>query len=880
MKNISFRSVFIIVIVPLLFVGMFFGNVAKGGAQSSQIWSDPVNLSNSGGSLDPIMVVDTRGTIHVIWVDRFDGYKYVESADGGVKWTSPKIVDYPFSPKDDGRPVFIANINGGIQIFWKDKNNALFYAQAQPEAMSIPGSWTDSYKLSDSVLDFNVVTDSRGALHVAYAKSSGTDLSPAGVYYRKLDGAGWSTVKSLYESPYFRSLNSDSAHVRLSVADNEDNSRTVYIVWDDRSQKRIFLAKTDDQNNVWDAPIQLKGPEDFTGSDLPFNVNVSVVGNNVLLLWEAGEPGSRCTQYSQWSVDGGKQFTDPIKMLDEFVSCPKESNFISQSTEFSVALLNIQNDLSLIAWNGSRWSALQPQADLSVFLNSVTFDNVLFGCQNIGFNKETIFVVGCDQGAGGDIWFRSRPLGSLEEWFPPSSAWTSPVEVTSVSQKISSLVSVVDDQQNVIHAFWAQAPLMDIDKADATIQYARWSGGKWSKPVSILAGFDGVPTQLSSTLDAQGKVFLSWNEGKNSNLYFSWASVERANVASEWSDPQQLPTPTQISSSPDILVDGMDKIVIAYSVPLNEDRGIYVVQSDDFGKTWSQPVRVFDAIAANWDLADQPKMALSGDGHLHLLFSKTSLRESDPSGGLYYVISSDGGETWSQPTTVAESPVLWSQIVSYDKQVIHRVWQENAGLTLDVFHQVSTDGGENWESSVKVFSTNDLLAKIALSKDIDGHLYISQTHGESTGFSVDVSQWNGARWESLEKKEISVKGDGAQYSTVTGITSDGILNVMTFVNHSTIISGLENKIITFTRSVELSNKNSVQLPLFIATSAPVTDASSPSNTQPTPTLSSPLANLGGAPSSSRKNLVGLMLVGVVVILIIVVIWPRKKTGIG
>jgi len=880
MKNISFRSVFIIVIAPLLFVGMFFGNVANGDAQSSQVWSDPVNLSNSGASLDPIMVVDTRGTIHVIWVDRFDGYKYVESADG-IKWTSPITVVYPFSPKDDGHPVFVSNVNGGIQIFWRDKNSTLFYAQAQPETLGIPGSWTGTLKLADSVMAFDVKTDSRGGLHVAYVKSSSaTDLSPAGIYYRKLDGAGWSSIKNLYASPYFRSLNPDSAHVRLSVTDNEDSSKTVYVVWDDRLQKRIFLAKTAGQNNVWDEPVQLKGPEDFTGSDLPFNVNVSVVGNNVLLLWEAGEPGSRCTQYSQWSVDGGKQFAEPIKMLDEFVSCPKESNFISQSPEFSVVLLNIQDDLSLIAWNGSRWSALQPQADLSVFLNPVTFDNVLFGCQNTGFNKEVIFVVGCDQGTGGDIWFRSRPLGSLDEWFPPSSAWTLPVEVTSVSQKISSLVSVVDNQQNVIHTFWVQAPLIDIDKADTTIQYARWSKGKWSKPVSILAGFDGIPSQLSSTLDTQGKVFLSWNEGKNSNLYFSWASVERANVASEWSDPQQLPTPTQISSSPDILVDGMDKIIVAYSVPLNEDRGIYVVQSDDFGKTWLPPVRVFDAIAANWDLADQPKIALSGDGRLHLLFSKASLRESDPSGGLYYVISSDGGGTWSQPTSVTEIPVLWSQIVSYDKQVIHRMWQENTGLTLDVFHQVSTDGGENWESSVKVFSTNDLSAKIALSKDIDGHLYISQTHGENTGFTVDVSQWNGTRWVSLEKKEISVKGDSAQYSTVTGITSDGTLSVITFVNHSKLISGLENKIITFTQSVELSGKNLVQLPLFIATPAPVADTSPPSSIQSTPTISSPLANLADSPSASRKNLVGLMLVGMVVILIIIVIWPRKKTGVG
>ena len=370
--------------------------------------------------------------------------------------------------------------------------------------------------------------------------------------------------------------------------------------------------------------------------------------------------------------------------------------------------------------------------------------------------QKALFIVGCDKGSGGDIWFRSRPIGSIEEWFPSPSAWTSPVEITSASQKISSLVSVADNQNN-LHAFWVQAPLSDIDKADTTIQYSRWSDGKWSKPVSILSGFNGIPVQLSVTFDAQEKVFLSWNEGENGDLYFSWASIDRAHLPSEWSEPQQIPSPSQISSTPEILVDSTDKIAVAYSVPFNEDRGIYVVQSDSYGKTWSPFIRVFDAVAVNWDLADQPKMTLSGDGFFYLIFSRSSLRESDLSGGLYYVQSSDGGATWSQPDIVTEVPTLWSQIVSFDKQIVHRLWQENNGLVLDVFHQISRDGGKTWENSVKVFSTNDLFAKISLSKDLGGRLYLTQTHLENGSLVVDVSQWDGARWTGSGKERNPCK---------------------------------------------------------------------------------------------------------------------------
>ena len=544
---------------------------------------------------------------------------------------------------------------------------------------------------------------------------------------------------NLYESQYFRSLGINDAHVRLTAANNEDNSRSVYVVWDDRPQKRIFFAKSTDGGANWNTPLQLKGPEDFTGSSLPFNVNVSATKNGVLLLWQAGDPGSRCTQYSQWSEDGGIQFTEPVKMGDEFVLCPKRTDFISQSDEFSVVLLGVQDDISLIAWNGSRWSDLQTQNELSGFLNPITFDNVILACQHVSLLNVTLYVVGCDKGLGGDIWLRSRPLGDLEDWFPPASAWTSPGEVTSAKQKISSLASVADAQNNV-HAFWVQAPLLDVDKADATIQYARWNGGKWSKPVSILSGFGSIPVQLSSIMDSQGRLFLVWNEGKNGDLYFSWVNADRANVPSEWSAPQQISIPSQISSFPNILVDDSGKIIVAYSVPLNEDRGIYTVQSDNLGKTWSQLVLVFDGVAADWDLVDQPRMDLSRDGRLHLLFSGSSLREADQSGELYYTQSLDGGSAWSQPEVVSEKPILWSQIVDTDKQTLHRLWQENNGITLDVFHQISRDGGETWENAVKVFGVTDPFAEISLAKDWEGHLYLTQTRVENRRLIVEVSE--------------------------------------------------------------------------------------------------------------------------------------------
>src|SRR6187401_2482252 len=95
-KRFSFTVKLLIVVI---LAGLIFGIVPTGRAQSVQEWSEPVNLSNSGSASSPSLVVDSDGHLYAIWVDEFDGYEYADSADGGVTWTAPLAVKFPFSRK-------------------------------------------------------------------------------------------------------------------------------------------------------------------------------------------------------------------------------------------------------------------------------------------------------------------------------------------------------------------------------------------------------------------------------------------------------------------------------------------------------------------------------------------------------------------------------------------------------------------------------------------------------------------------------------------------------------------------------------------------------------------------------------------------------------
>jgi hypothetical protein len=855
-------------------IGSLFGSALVGHAQSSQAWSDPMNLSNSGASTAPSMVVDSNGIIHVLWVDKIDGYKYSQSVDKGLTWTPPKAVNFPFSPRGTKQPVLLAGKDGEIYVFWQDESGALFYSLAGSATFGQPGTWIGNKKLADAVISFSAVVSAKNVLHLGYILALGTAATPPGVYYQRFSQS-WSTATTLYISQYYRSLTSTDVNVSVAVS-TENDIDIAMVAWDDRSQKRIFFAKSSaDEKNTWKDAWQVSGPEQLAGSEMPYNIKVSAFENKVLLLWQVGIPGSQCIQYSQWSDDTGDHFADPVKMLNDSVACPKQSTVIIQDKDFAVTLLNIQDEISLLAWSGTRWSKLQDQSALSTFLNPLTFDNVIFGCQNIAVYDNSLFMVGCDTGTGGDIWFSFRPLGSLDEWFPPPSAWTSPTVVTTTKQMLSSLTTVADDKKNV-HAFWVQVPLTKTEDSETTIVYSRWNENGWSDPKNILSGFNASPMQLSGTVDKQGRILLSWVEGRNGDLFFSWTNAERAYLASEWYKPLQLPSPSQINSSPDILVDDLDRIAIVYAVPINEGRGIYLVQSTDLGRTWSKPALIFDAAAAGWNSVDQPAISLSSDGRLHVLFTRVRVRDADQVGGLYYAQSGDGGVTWSQPEMVSENDILWSRIVSFDQQ-IHRIWKERKGNAFNTMDQVSPDGGVTWENSIGIASENASLGLPEIAESPDGRLYLAQAGVQDKDLTLNVHEWNGSHWTAQDQQDITVDATNAQASIATSINNQGVLNAVVSVVYTEAQTRSQNEVISLSRSLDLSGNNGEPALVQIPTPANLATVTSP-EVQATPTelLS---AEESGSQAPAAKNIVGIAFVGGIILLIVMftVFGRRGKT---
>lgn len=858
--KISHSQIARIIGTACVFVGITIGNVGNSFAQSSQEWTEPVNISRSGDSASPVSVVSSDGVIHTLWFDVFEEvYRYSKSEDGGGTWTSPVKGNFPFSLRGD--PVrLVAGSDGIVHIFWIDGLN-LRYSRATSDALGIPANWGNTRILARYIVNFDVDLTPRGNLHLAYI----TSLNPEGISYQySSDGTSWLPAHVVFESSYLRTTSLKDSRIRVVASDDPENPK-VYVGWDVRSQKRIYLTSSSDAGVSWAEIEQVKGPEDTGGFGIPFGAEMGIFEKSVLFLWQVGEPGAgQCSLYAQWLRDGSSDWETPELIMGSQSVCPEQVRLIMFKPSVPIILLTYPgNSPALLAWNGTAWSEPQIQEEISLFSDPLTFETIMLGCFQDIITRDLLLLIGCDLGKGGDIWFTSRSLASWEGWFSPSTIWSPPTSIVNSSREISSLAFTSDKE--IVHAVWAESPVTDISLSGSAIVYARWDGKNWSTPQKIQSNLSGYPSQLSIATSNQGRLELSWIDEETGDMLYSWANSDRAVNAAEWASPLVLPSPSQWNGAPDVFVDSAGRIGIVYAVPVNENRGIYMTLSEDKGLTWSSPLRVFDAESAGWQMVGNPEVTLSDDGRLHALFTRYATMQEKPV-ELYYLQSADSGVTWSEPLKVGDGEIMWSEIISYEGNIIHRFWQEEKNSEFANLSQISRDGGVTWENSIDITSVSDSSSVVGLIFDGVQELHFIRLEQDDslqgTGqikLIVHDSRWDGQAWIKEVFQEFTFRGRDAQFSIAGGLTPNGFINICILARYYDEGGDLVNEILSIDRSLGRSNGNLTPIPAEIShPEISVAQTLVPTIVADVPTQLTQLSALEDDSSPVIRNILGLV----------------------
>jgi hypothetical protein len=749
------------IVVLLILVIAFGGDFSPAQGQTGDLWSDPENLSNSGAASDPVIVVDADEVFHAVWLDEFEGL--VHSSGDGIEWSTPVPL---IMPARDTVPYLIADLNGNIHAFWTDIDGSLFYSRARASTLPRSSSWQSRALISNSALDFDVALDEFGDLHLTYVNPIDTEATPAGIYYRRLRGgtSTWLTPTLLFASPYFRSLDLPDSNVDVTTSTVGEEKR-IFVAWDNRPRERIYLATSDDDGITWSEEVEIDQPQPGIVGSGPSYVQVEAIGDQVMLLWRVGEADSFCNQYYQFSQDNGESWSLRQPIYGSTPICLEEVQ-VAPGEEHTI-VMGKADQVYFMAWDGSRWSDPQLEEPLSAFIDDETQNPVVLGCLGlIQHQSAAINAIGCDLGAGQDIWSMRRQLLDVNEWFPIDTGWGPLEDVVSDEFKLIS-PKIVTDNQNRTHIFWSKSDSLSPESLGKTIYYAVRQDGQWSPSAEILVSSSGKAEQIDAGIDSDNQISIVWSGGHGGEIFFSQADYDQAFIPTSWTEPEILPSPLPVGSSPDIFIDSSDDIYVSYAIPLNEQRGIYLTKSEDNGLTWMEAALVFDAQSAGWGMVDDPHLAITENGDQHIVWTRYSLPTGEGPLGLFYANSSDGGLTWSDAAPVVEDPVVWSDIAATGADTVQRVWQQKGSSGSTLWHEQSTDGGLTWERIAPVSVFGEIVANPSLSSDHAGrlHLLLVIRSGIDT-YGLQHWVFDGQSWRTETRYDL-------QFSPVTEILTLG-----------------------------------------------------------------------------------------------------------
>ena len=716
-------------------------------AQTSGLdWSDPINVSQSGGTTFSVLARDSSDNIHVFWEDTFADQGY--ALWNGAEWSPAVAAQFEFA---EVTPRLLNDENGNLFAFWIDPVGALLFSSAVAANAGSANAWTSPQTIADEVIAFSAATGNQGNLYVAYVIGLSVDGTSAGVYARAYlsGGGGWQAETILYPSKYYRSLTVSTAHVNISVNKGAEQD-TLYIAWDDTPLKRVYLVKSSDEGETWSEPIEIDGPKAGEVPPGPFNINTYAYGENLLVLWQTNlQSAYDCTQRYRFSSDFGETWEASDVMFENLVGCPQSIDLFPGPDGMVMLMTMIQDTSYLVAWDGLAWSEPQPQPILNSFSDPVSDTLVKLGCIHpVVTSQNQLFVAGCDTAGNGDTWVLSRFLGTKLDWFPLDSSWTLPTSIQSTTRAVDNLQVVADDK-DVFHAVWREYSTPMDAQGNDKLFYAQFDGKTWSAPVEILKPPDKNIGEVFLAYSQDGFLYLTWSGRTQGQIYFSWANSDKAVSKFEWSDAVVLPT-QGIVTSPSIS-EGVDgELLISYVIPVNENRGVYSIQSTDKGATWSEPALIFNAGEAGWEMVGEPFLVEYAQNRRVAIWTKNSILTSPSPVGLYSSSSQDGGMSWTPAQAVDEKLLHAVWLERTGAGILHRLWEGDRYQNPGVWHEISSDGGVTWQRAIPISILGEVGAA-AVTPDTTGHLHIFQS------FRTDLKQpmvvhlwWNGSVWETGE----------------------------------------------------------------------------------------------------------------------------------
>ncbi|OQY47484.1 MAG: hypothetical protein B6242_05015 [Anaerolineaceae bacterium 4572_78] len=240
-------------------------------------------------------------------------------------------------------------------------------------------------------------------------------------------------------------------------------------------------------------------------------------------------------------------------------------------------------------------------------------------------------------------------------------------------------------------------------KAIERVLYSKWNGDTWTSPIILVSPeVDIIRNSISIDENDQLHVLFDNKVGGGAGLLYKNAPADKSNIASAWSKPHLVNSRQGTYFSDIVPHDGAIHI-------LYDDRGggtendicqncadVFYRQSPDGGKTWQSPVNLVPSPIGS----GRGQIEVDSGGVIHVTWDEGWDRLTDFGEHEYgiYLNSRDGGQTWSSATEVwyPNRNNVQFAVAGNGKGGVMLVWRNQASQFPDVYYMWSTDYGETW----------------------------------------------------------------------------------------------------------------------------------------------------------------------------------------
>ena len=791
----------------ILLISLFLGAQIASAQIDNEGWGQPVNVSKSGATSNPIMVSDASSILYAFWKNSVDGY--FVSINGAGEWGNPINGNFPFAtraytvdlppgaPTPLYDPSIAADRQSGLHAFWIDSEETLRYSRfaGSGNIWSLQ-SWTAPSNLDNDVVKVVATTSLNNQLHVVYIRRAGIGVS-SGLYHRASSdrGLSWSESRQIYSSSFFSQASAESFHIEFFESGGQ-----LSLVWDDVFTEQVFYSSFD-PSGAWLKPaiIDRRQESDSASSTGPNDIHGAASGGEQFLFWIAGHDDEACSLYWRKSADQGETWTFPEKLTNNVNDCPNSFDVIEDNGRLILFTSTALNDEIRYFENGG-WSQTSDQAGLSIFKDPVSFRDVRSTCPyQFSSHLGSLVALGCGSGVTEDVWAFSIPLSDLASPENVVSTWTESSQILANDKAVFAPELVADASGNM-HAFWVQSGQGFSDKPTIrqpgeSIYYAIGNGNQWSAPTDVLAASGDNSNPAVAFYPKNDSLMVVWEDRTNQQLLFSKVATAQAVNWRDWSENIVIPAPFANPSYPDIAVTSDGMILVSYAVPYNEDQGVYIVYSKDEGDTWSDPISILD-IENAWDIIIDPQIVIAENDRLHFSFLNQLAATDAIQNELYYqfldITNLEEKEIESTLPKLIQNQLLENNnILSYklDKDerssVAHLVWQEWNDTQPNLWAQTIWGAGNQSSDPVQLSGFGFPIGNLSMNHDSDKGLHLNQVFLETIagrselsihGWFYDVSQNGWVPEGSTVVEEVDF--NPSNIVMMSGINTQDVQNVL------------------------------------------------------------------------------------------------------